>query len=207
MYRRFFVYGLAALLLCFSSPARARTVSTFGTLDVTGAVRVTPTSLDFIWPLGSGVGSVQVGPSSTGLFLAASGLSGQILDIPYAAGTAQAGFLTFPALPGTTFDVTELEAGGFRSTKCGASRPAAGQTCTPTGTALNLLNTTDHSSSVSISVRGNFRDSFGEESPYTGVITFQFADRNFQQLLAGFAAGDFPMTTFSASFSPTEPPQ
>ena len=109
MFRRFFfLQGLAALLLCLSSAAQARAVTTEGTLNITGAVSVTPTSLD--------------------------------------------------------------------------------------------------SCSVSVSLRGNFRNSLGEETPYAGVITFQFADRNFQQLRAGFAAGDFPTTTFSASFSPAEQP-
>jgi hypothetical protein len=207
MNRRYFVHGLAVVLLCLSSDARARTIPTFGTLDVTGAVRVTPTSLDFIWPLESGVGTFEVGPTGTGFFAAAGGTNGQILDIPYTAGSAQPGFLTFIYFPGTTFDLTALEPGVFRSTKCGASRPASGQTCTPAGTALSLLNTSDHSCSVSIGLRGNFRNSLGEESPYVGLITFQLADRNYQQLLAGFAAGDFPMTTFSGSFAPTDTQQ
>lgn len=207
MYRRFFVHGIAALMLCLSSVAQARTVPTVGTLNITGAVRVTPTSLDFLPPVGAPVGSIQVGPTGTGIFVLALGTLGQIRDIPYGAGGAQSGFLTLSALPGMTFDLTALEAGVFRSTKCNSNRPAAGQTCTPEGTALNLLNTSDHSCSASISVRGNFRNSLGEESPYAGVISFQFADRNFQQLLAAFPAGDFPETTFSASFAPTEPPQ
>lgn len=208
MYRRFFVHGLAALLLCFSTTARARAIPTFGTLDVTGAVRVTPTSLDFVLPLGGGFGLVEVGPTGTGLFAAAPvGSTGQILDLPYAAGAAQSGFLTLAAYPGMVFDLTALEPGVFKGAKCDANRAAAGQICTPAGTALSLLNTSDHSCSVAIRLRGNFRNSLGEESPYAGVITFQLADRSFQQLLAGFAAGDFPMTTFSASFAPTEPPQ
>jgi hypothetical protein len=206
MHRRFFLRGLAALILCLSPAAQARAVSTSGTLNVTGAVRVTPTSFDFLPPLGAGVGVVEVGPGSTGVFAAALGASGQILDIPYAAGTAQSGFLTLAAFPGMTFDLTALEAGVFKSTRCAAGRPAAGQTCTPEGTALSLVNTSDHSCSASIGLRGNFRSVTGEETPYAGVITFQFADRNFQQLLAGFAAGDFPTTTFSASFAPAEQP-
>jgi hypothetical protein len=203
MFRRFFLQGIAALLLCLSMGAQARAVPVVGTLDVTGAVRVTPTSLDFLPPVGGGGGVVNVGPTSTGLFAPISGTQGQVLDIPYAAGSAQPGFLT----AGAAFDLTALEAGAFKSTKCAASRPAAGQTCTPEGTALSLVNTTDHSCSVSVSLRGNFRISSGEETPYAGVITFQFADRNFQQLLAGFAAGDFPVTTFSASFAPAGQPQ
>ena len=207
MFRRFFLQGLVALLLCISSAAQTLAVPTEGTLNITGAVSVTPTSLDFLPPLGGGVGFVEVGPTGTGVFAAALGTSGQILDTPYASGAAQPGFLTLTALPGMTFDLTAPEAGVFKSTKCGVSRPAAGQTCTPGGTALSLVNTSDHSCSASISLRGHFRNSSGEETPYAGVITFQFADRNFQQLLAGFAAGDFPTTTFSASFAPAKPPQ
>ena len=207
MYRRFFLHGLAALFLCLSSAAQARAVPTEGTLNITGSVRVTPTSLDFLPPLGGGVGFVEVGAGSTGVFAAAPlGTQGTILDIPYAAGAAQPGFLTLALFPGMTFDLTALDAGLFKSARCGASRPAAGQTCTPAGTALSMVNTSDHSCSVSVSLRGNFRSVTGEESPYAGVITFQFADRNFQQLLAGFPAGDFPTTTFSASFAPAEQP-
>jgi hypothetical protein len=147
------------------------------------------------------------GDGGTGVFAAAApGTTGLILDTPYAAGTEQPGFLTLALFPGTAFDLTSLEAGLFKSTRCGASRPAAGQTCTPAGTALSLVNTSGHSCSVSVSLRGIFRSATGEETPYAGVITFQFADRNFQQLLAGFAAGDFPTTTFSASFAPAEQP-
>lgn len=206
--RFFFLQSLAALLLCLCSAAQVGAFPIEGTLNITGAVSVTPTSLDFQPPLGPSPGTVTVGYGSTGVFAAAPpGTQGVILDIPYTAGaTAQPGFLTIALFPGTTFDLTALEAGFFKSTKCGASRPAAGQTCTPEGTALNLLNTSDHSCSVSISLRGNFRNSLGEEAPYVGVITFQFADRNFQQFLAGFPAGDFPTTTFSASFAPVEQP-
>ena len=206
MFRRFFLQGLAALLLGLSSAAQARAVPIDGTLNVTGVVRVTPTSLDFRQVLGPVLGTVTVGPGSTGTFAGASGTQGQILNIPYAAGTAQPGFLTLAAFPGLVFDLTELDAGVFKSTRCGASRPAAGQTCTPEGTALSLVNTSDHSCTASIGLRGNFRSVTGEETPYAGVITFQFADRSFQQLLAGFPAGDFPLTTFSASFAPAEQP-
>ena len=207
MFRRIFLQGLVALFLCVCSTAQAQALATHGTLDITGAVSVTPQSLDFIPPLGAGAGIVQVGSTGTGIFATALGTSGQILDIPYAAGVAQPGLLTLAVFPAMTFDLTVLEAGAFKSTKCSATRSAAGQTCTPAGSALNLINTSDRSCSVSISLRGNFREVTGEETPYAGVITFQFADRNFQQLLAGFAAGDFPMTTFSASFSPAELPQ
>jgi hypothetical protein len=206
MFRRIFLQSLVALFLCVCSTAHAQTVATQGTLDITGSVRVTPTSLDFILPFELGVGVIQVGPTGTSIFAIASGTPGQILDIPYAAGTTQPGLFTLVALPDLTFDLTELEAGAFKSTKCWASRPAAGQTCTPAGSALSLVNTSDHSCSVSISLRGNFRNATGGQSLYAGVITFQFADRNFQQLLAGFPAGDFPTTTFSASFAPAEQP-
>ena len=206
MFRRIYLQGLAALFLCVCSTAQGQAIATQGTLNITGAVSVTPQSLDFIPPLGSGVGTVQVGSTGTGIFATALGTSGQILDIPYAPGATQPGFLTLAAVPGMTFDLTMLEAGAFKSTKCSSNRPAAGQTCTPAGSALSLVNTSDHSCSVSISLSGNFRNATGDESPYVGVITFQFADRNFQQLLAGFAAGDFPVTTFSASFAPAEQP-
>lgn len=212
MFRRFFLRGLAALLLCLSPAAQARALPTIGTLNITGAVSVTPTSLDFQPPPGPFPAVVTVGPGSTGVFAAAPpGTQGVILDTSYIAGaaaTAQPGFLTLALFPGMAFDLTALEAGAFKSTRCGASRPAAGQTCTPAGTALSLLNTSDHSCSVSISLRGNFRSVTGEEAPYAGVLTFQFADRNFQQLLAEVAAGgSSPTTTFSASFAPAEQPQ
>jgi hypothetical protein len=41
MFRRFFLQGLAALLLCLSSDAQARAAATEGTLDINGAVSVT----------------------------------------------------------------------------------------------------------------------------------------------------------------------
>ena len=210
MFRRSFLRGIAALLLCLSMGAQARAVPVDGALNVTGSVLVTPTSLDFLpqSPLEGGVGFVEVGAGSTGVFaILPFGTQGLILDTPYAAGTAQPGFLTLALFPGMAFDLTSLESGVFKSTRCGAGRPAAGQTCTPAGTALSLVNTTDHSCAVFISLRGNFRSATGEEAPYAGVITFQFADRNFQRLLAGFAAGDFPVTTFSASFAPAGQPQ
>ena len=205
MFRKIFLQGLVVLLLCLCSNAQAQSVALQGNLNLTGAVRITPTSLEFPPTAWSPVGVVNVGAGSTGVFapLAALATQGFILNIPYTAGAAQPGFLS----AGFVFDLTALQAGVFKSAKCEAGKPAAGQICTPEGTALSLVNTTDHSCSVSISLRGNFRNSSGEQTPYVGVITFQFADRNFQQLLAGFPAGDFPTTTFSASFAPAELPQ
>jgi hypothetical protein len=209
MFRRFFfLRGLAALILCLSPAAPARAVPPSGTLNITGSVRVTPTSLDFLPPLGEGVGFFEVGAGSTGVFAPLSpGTQGVLLDTSYAAGTAKPYFLSVSGII-LSFDLTSLDPGIFKSTRCDAGRPAAGQTCTPAGTALSLVNTSDHSCSATVSLRGILRSATGEEeTPYAGVITFQFVDRNFQQLLAGFAAGDFPETTFSASFAPAEQPQ
>jgi hypothetical protein len=204
MYRRFFLHGLAVLLLCLFSVEHARAIPAVGTLNITGTVSVTPTLLDFQPPPGTSVGTVVSGYGNTGSFAAAvpSGTSGLIMDIPYTAGVARESFLT---IGGFAFDLTSLEAGAFRPARCSASRPAAGQTCTPEGTALTLVNTTDHSCSVSLNLRGTFRGSLGEETPYVGVITFQYADRNLQQLVADLAAGgSLPPTAFSAHFAPAE---
>ena len=61
-------------------PATAQAVPIVGTLDLTGAVRVTPTD-NRLAPAGTGTGFAQVQPTSTGYFAPLGGFIAQELDL------------------------------------------------------------------------------------------------------------------------------
>lgn len=80
------------------------------------------------------------------------------------------GFLTFSALPYIRFDLTGVQPGIFDASDCFAS-PAAGQTCTPLNTALNLTNLR-HGSTISFSLEGEIVDTRdGSSTPYAGYFS------------------------------------
>ena len=89
-------------------PATAQAVPIVGSIDLTGAVRITPTSIDWL-PAGGGVGFAVV-DTATDYFVPLIGDIGQELDLDgvpvgVSLGDGLSGFQTFPfgAMPGLNF--------------------------------------------------------------------------------------------------------
>jgi len=74
------------------------------------------------------------------------------------------------------------------------------------GTAFNFLNTTANSSSVTITVRGNFRNVTPDLTPYAGVVTFQFAGQSLQEVLGVISRRRLNHDDVRGEFRPAEPP-
>src|SRR5664279_3166748 len=102
-------------------------------------------------------------------------------------------FLTFspsaalPA-PDIEFFLTTLLAGVGGTAACGAA-PAPGQTCSPSGSALSLVNGAGSTSSATINIQGNARRvSTGEFDSLQMAFSSQF-NFPFQTLLSVLGAG------------------
>lgn len=203
--RAFFLCLLTTAFLAIGA-GEARADPVTGIVQISGAVNVTGTTIDFLPPTGPPSGSFTVTLGSTGTFLPLTNTTGAILDVTGAAGpTNVPNFLTFAAAPGLRLNLTFISPGVFSSAQC-AAPPAPGQTCTPVGSIYNLSNTSATSSTASVFVQGTFVSPTGETTPYQGVFTTQFSNMNYQQVLATITAGGTINASYSANFSPTGAP-
>jgi hypothetical protein len=102
-------------------------------------------------------------------------------------------------LPAITFDLTFLPLGVFSSADCSAVA-AAGQTCTPVGSDLNLENTqTGFTASFDVMGITHFLD--GSMGAFTGTFTSTVNGENYQQALATILSGGTVTETYTASFT------
>ncbi|WP_028999885.1 PEP-CTERM sorting domain-containing protein [Azohydromonas australica] len=136
-----------------------------------------------------------------------TGSTGEVKDISLATpGRVNVpGFLTFNAAPFARFDLTGIQAGIFDSSACGAIA-AAGQTCTPAGSAVNFVNVpfgpTTLGSTMTFSVTGYMTDTRdGSRTPYAGHFAAVFP-LEYQGFLGRPDAGG---ATFSAVFAQPVP--
>lgn len=177
-----------------------------GTLNVAGALRFFASGGNLfidILPSNGGEGQVFADPfSQSGDFTAAAGANGTMLDFePNVGENNVPGLLT---IAGFTFDLNEVGAGAFSSAQCDAP-VAAGQTCSPAGTAFNLVNLTTNQSSASFRVRGRVREGDGPAIAYRGVFTAQF-NTNFQNVIEDATSNGGIATSFSASLTTVPEP-
>jgi hypothetical protein len=129
------------------------------------------------------------------------------LDEPVGALLAGKGvlFLTFTPsgalpTPDIEFYLTQVF-GGVGGTASCASAPAAGQTCTPAGSSVTLLNGAGGNSSATITMQGLARRiSTDEFSDLQIVFSSQF-NTPFQDVLAALASGGTVSNAFAASFT------
>ena len=113
-------------------------------------------------------------------------------------------FMTFAPAPGVgdiSFFMQTVFAGVGGLANCGAV-PAAGQTCTPLGSAVTFVNVTGGNSYATISMQGFARHAsdapgFGAATPLQYIFTFQF-NKTFQSVQADLAAGSIT-STYSAA--------
>jgi len=101
--------------------------------------------------------------------------------------------------PAISLTLTQVLPGSFSSAAC-ALAPAAGQTCTPAGSAFNLVNQTASTSSATFQINGNAVDGVaGDTSPFTAIFSSQF-NVPYQTLLAALASGG-GTGNYSSSYS------
>lgn len=206
--------GAATLLgLLAFVPQAAVAAPIFGTLNITGSVAVGATTIDW-YPLGTGVGTFAVEPTSTGTFAPLGGTTGTAKDLdvtvqPVGSPFTLMNFLTFSANPALHFDLMFIDPGVYSAVDCGA--PAApGQTCTPLmpppKSPFNLANT-NAGSTASFVVRGQVSDGTGAASNFVGTYTTQFTGLSYQDLLGTISRGGTVNTSYSANFVVTAIPE
>ncbi len=212
------VLGLltCAALTVLSAPATATPVT--GTLQVSGTFTIGPTFLSFCanpGPCAVAPGNWNVPGNGTGDLASPyaddpnGGLITNLNDVDEPVGTVLAGtgvkFLTFASsgaliTPDINFFVTEVFGGVGTLAAC-ASVPAPGELCTPSGSAVTLVNGAGGDSSATITMEGLAqRISTGELSELKMVFTSQF-NTPFQTVLSTLASNGSVTNTFSASFT------
>jgi hypothetical protein len=179
-----------ALFILAVGPIQADTVS--GILNATGlTVSLGPGwAIEFL-PTNNPNGNFIVTVGSTGTFAPLITTTGQINGLTAVPGPSMAAnFLTFKSATNLSFTLESVSPGIFGSADCNAA-PAAGQTCTPPGTALNLTNTSLNNGTASFTVMGTASEGSGPASDFEGVIQATFSGTNYQALLANVANGVF----------------
>lgn len=194
-------------LSAFSAIANAATIT--GNLNGNGSLVLTNGLVTFTntGPIGGGIFTVD--PSSTGFWTSLAGTTATVQPLsavaePPGVPVNVPNWMTFSAAPTVSVSLNLVLSGLYSAAACGAA-PAAGQSCTPTGTPFNLTNLTTTSSFASFGIQGTVLDtaSPGQTSSLSGLFTAQFADMNYQTLLTQVGGGGALATTYSASFTAT----
>ncbi len=191
-----------------SLPAYAAPIS--GTLNISGAVSVGATTIDWL-NLPAGGGQFVVDPSSTGSFASLVGTQGSAKNLNVTVEPVGTPFSLpdFITLPGMSFTLTFIAPGVFSSADCGAA-PAPGQTCTPTAlgpkSPFNMVNGAA-GATVSLSVMGTVKADDGPSQPFQGVYTTQFVGQTFQDLLGAIGGGGTVQASYSANLVTSVTPE
>jgi hypothetical protein len=110
-------------------------------------------------------------------------------------------WLVFTPANGTTLTLTEILPGTFSSTAC-LDAPAAGQICSPAGSAFNLSNTDATDSAASFVIIGTATDGNpADDSPFRAIFSAQFGVP-YQSLLTALSSGG-GTGNYSSSYSVT----
>jgi PEP-CTERM motif len=195
--------GVIAIL---SMPLASRADLLDGVLTISGTAELSENDIAF------GNGQFVINSmAQQGGFTALAGTDGIIQSIvnpPYAPGVVfpTPDFITFDLAPNITITLLVLNPGFDGTAGCTLTPAAAGQLCTPGGSALNFQNTSATSSSLSFGVSGIEVDSLTDTSTdITGLFTLPFVSESFQSVLATINAGGTATTSFSAQFTTLQP--
>ncbi len=202
--------GVWGWVLLFVGAVPSYGVAT-GQFSIRGSVIITATSTDF-HPAGTGTGTflVEALAPPSGSFAVLGNTTGLVADFTMATAPVGApftlnNFIVFAAAPTLQLHLTFINPGVFSSAQCGLAA-AAGQTCTPAGSAFNLVNTTATSSVLSFTMAGTATDGTLPTSTFQGTLTTQFTGMSFQQVLATLAGGGSVSGAYSADFLASVPP-
>ena len=165
-----------------------------------GTVAVSTAGTDFS-PAGVG-GTFTVGGASTGTFAALKGISGVIKDLsalaqPVGTPILLADFVSLASAPDVHFNATLVSPGAFGSSQCFA--PAAvGQTCSPPGSPLQLVNTPT-GVAASYSVSGTVTAPGVAPATFNATFSTQFAGTTIQTLLSTIGVGGIAMAPYAGN--------
>jgi hypothetical protein len=214
---------LAGLVALLASVSLATPIT--GDLRVSGQATVSLSALNFLCEPLSGLvcneatqGNLFIGNGQTGNFTAVANSYGWIRDLNQAQqpigmpfpGGPLLDFITFALRPDYHIDLTGIAPGDFSAAACGAA-PAGGQTCTPPGSAFNLINATDPNGVINstatfqVSGRAYSGTMASGFSTLTGTYSADF-NVPYQTLLTQLAAGGGTGTVtapYSARFTAT----
>lgn len=131
---------------------------------------------------------------------------GTILDLvlgPQPVGLAFTldNFIVNPLTPLYNFRLEFIDPGVGTIAGC---NDLAGSVCTPPGSPFTIVNVTNNSSIVSLSVKGTLLDGSADPgSPFTGVFSTQFSTMTAGEILAQLGAQGFIKSTQSSEFTIT----
>jgi hypothetical protein len=187
--------ALAALTLLITIPAAQATP--VGNLDIAncagGGVRVSPTAIDWLLPVGPPNGCIMTGTTTAVTFSGGTlgpAQTGSILDLTIGGGTVP-NFITFASAPTLHFDLSSVGPGAC-----------------PGGTVLGsfCLSFDGTNTNVSLKASGSAGDATGT-SPWNGSFTTQFPNMTPAQIQAALASQGFVQNTYSAGFAITTVPE
>lgn len=204
---------LIAIGLVFVAAESAHADITVGTFNIGGSVTFTPNAITWknsISPFTAD--EANIGPTPTGIYSALSGTTVTISDLNF--GIEPVG-LSFSAQPFISFDaapflsalhINYIFQGIYTAAGCSANPPAAGQTCTPTGSPLSLVNNGPANNITSTAVWVVSGVSADGTYTWNGMFTSVFPDP-FQTELAGFLPGGpgSITNTYSATITVNQP--
>jgi PEP-CTERM motif len=181
-------------------PATAQAVPIVGTLDLTGAVRVTPTSIDWL-PQGLGFGLARVEPTSNGYFAPLGNTLAREMDlvnVPVGVqlGTGIPGFETFPdsPLPGLNFILDMI-------VSCGQASLNPAVQCAAGLDSPFRFDQDSEGTTIIMNFRGRVVDPIGapgEISTFSAKFDATFTGLTPAQILAAFVANGEIFTVYSA---------
>jgi hypothetical protein len=197
----------AVLCLAFAGSASATTIISGSTVNITGGVTVTPTTISFAPTFTAIPNSVAQPAEQTGSFLGVTGGTiGTLTGPPLTGAVSDTDFITFTggAAP-VLFDLTTIQAGFGTLAACATS--TVGAECTPSGSPFTLIQG-QGDVAVVLTVDGNsYTGSSGSGTSATvGSFTTQFTVLGtIPAVLAALVSPGGISTSYSANFVATNP--
>jgi hypothetical protein len=134
------------------------------------------------------------------------GVTGSILDLAAPTTFPVAGFMTYPTIPGLSFDLTQLGPGSSNTACAGLTQ---GNSCSIAPNSPFILTLTSSGTTVTLDALGTVKDSNGAMSNYLGSFTTQLAAITPGNIQTNFATAGYSISSsYSAQFvvTPMESP-
>jgi hypothetical protein len=191
------IFTMVAIAITFAGSVRASTIS--GSFEISGAF--TASSNTITWASNSAIADQATIGSVSGSFVGLGNTLAGIENLNFASEPVGTPFtpqdfinlLSAPTFPQLDIDYIAPGTGGPAG--CAAAPPAAGQTCTPSGSPFTFLNTAAGVSTVSFNFSGVTSDG---KSSWNATFTSQF-NESFQNVVAVLDAGGSITSSYSDS--------
>lgn len=199
-------WGVLALG-CFLAVSHLSATAITGTANVAGNVVVNATSATFNAAL-----TVPPGGMETGAFAGLTGGTYNTTTLTGVGPTSVAPFITFSGGVATPviFDLTTIVAGFGSAANCTATEATVGAECTPIGSPFTLIQATDNSVDISLTLLGNaFTGTSGSGTSsvvdaYTTQVTL---DGTIGGILTDIGKGGSIDQSYSATLTATSVPE